>query len=724
MNTSHLCITPRTRTNARARRALCTALAALALCGGAAAQRFGVDPALSTLDIQGEVLGDSTATGLPGVPFILPAAPIAVCPLGPPAGPFLECQVLRATTSNYLPNFFDGVRVFNFGNLAGARVNDLDLLAPAYAIASFTGASGVDVSKRTLIAVWNAFQSSDTFSEGYLTRGCVEMRTAIAAELQQLRAGKPIFIRYEWSLSADGQTYHECPGHPLCGLGIWPAAFEDPEFAEGDLTIDIAGNGPGNVIPRFQVNSDAGLPGLVLNQRGVGALSFPSPPATLPINIAGDASARLEVAWPGNAFGGLSEDAVASMFFRLRLRLVCRYFNRDMATYMRRVPGGPNVPGPDYDFLIGQYEITNAEYSDFLNDAELDGGATPRGEFMSFAPSGDVTTQNGEPIVLLQPSLPASRLLYEPLAPLGTRYDVEDGFEDHPVVGVSWIGALKFCNWLTLEQGMPLSARCYTEGPSAADWRPVTISAADWAVRDLNQLERAALVTSYPGFRLPMDNLPIDQLGWISNQSNEFNEWHKASAYDPQAPPTSRSGPQGETLEPYHWIYGFGRDVLLPEDANYLGSTDPYDDDDAPVGFFNSATALTSGVATNDTDNPYQLYDMSGNVAEWGQDQVRTNARRSIRSGAFDGTPNTCATTHRQSRDAITALPQVGFRVLRVPGIPACPGDLNGDRMVDSADLGILLAAWQFSAGGDLDGDGDTDSADLGILLANWGRTC
>ncbi|MFO0838125.1 MAG: hypothetical protein U1D55_06320 [Phycisphaerae bacterium] len=54
----------------------------------------------------------------------------------------------------------------------------------------------------------------------------------------------------------------------------------------------------------------------------------------------------------------------------------------------------------------------------------------------------------------------------------------------------------------------------------------------------------------------------------------------------------------------------------------------------------------------------------------------------------------------------------------------ACPGDLNGNNVVDEQDLGTLLAAWQSGPGGDLDGDGDTDEADLGILLANWQRTC
>jgi len=53
-----------------------------------------------------------------------------------------------------------------------------------------------------------------------------------------------------------------------------------------------------------------------------------------------------------------------------------------------------------------------------------------------------------------------------------------------------------------------------------------------------------------------------------------------------------------------------------------------------------------------------------------------------------------------------------------------CPGDLNGDRVVNQADLGILLAAWESTVEGDLNCDGVADQPDLGILLANWGNVC
>src|SRR5262249_34011008 len=51
-----------------------------------------------------------------------------------------------------------------------------------------------------------------------------------------------------------------------------------------------------------------------------------------------------------------------------------------------------------------------------------------------------------------------------------------------------------------------------------------------------------------------------------------------------------------------------------------------------------------------------------------------------------------------------------------------CRSDLNRDGVVDGADLGLLLAAWDTDdACADSSGDGNVDGADLGLLLADWG---
>ncbi|HMN96053.1 MAG TPA: multiheme c-type cytochrome [Phycisphaerales bacterium] len=52
---------------------------------------------------------------------------------------------------------------------------------------------------------------------------------------------------------------------------------------------------------------------------------------------------------------------------------------------------------------------------------------------------------------------------------------------------------------------------------------------------------------------------------------------------------------------------------------------------------------------------------------------------------------------------------------------PTNPADLNGDGVVDGADLGLLLGAWGTPGPGDINGDGIVDGADLGLLLGAWG---
>lgn len=66
---------------------------------------------------------------------------------------------------------------------------------------------------------------------------------------------------------------------------------------------------------------------------------------------------------------------------------------------------------------------------------------------------------------------------------------------------------------------------------------------------------------------------------------------------------------------------------------------------------------------------------------------------------------------------------------LRFEIIP-CIGDLDGDGIVGTSDLTILLAAWgrcpapPTPCPADLDGDGQVGTSDLLLLLANWGPCC
>ena len=53
-----------------------------------------------------------------------------------------------------------------------------------------------------------------------------------------------------------------------------------------------------------------------------------------------------------------------------------------------------------------------------------------------------------------------------------------------------------------------------------------------------------------------------------------------------------------------------------------------------------------------------------------------------------------------------------------------CPGDIDGDRVIDSTDLAILLAGYGLTKEVDFDCDCDTDLEDLTFLLSRFGTAC
>ena len=62
------------------------------------------------------------------------------------------------------------------------------------------------------------------------------------------------------------------------------------------------------------------------------------------------------------------------------------------------------------------------------------------------------------------------------------------------------------------------------------------------------------------------------------------------------------------------------------------------------------------------------------------------------------------------------------FRPGSTGGCPTCQGDLDGNCIIDGADLSIILGEWgQTSGVADVNVDGIIDGVDLAIVLGNWG---
>ncbi len=341
------------------------------------------------------------------------------------------------------------------------------------------------------------------------------------------------------------------------------------------------------------------------------------------------------------------------------------------------VPAGG--AGPAHVFKVGKFEITNQQFAYFLNNAQVDAGVSGRGSNLVFQANGQVTTTDGT--MMFKP-FSSSRIVFVSSSPVGMKYTPEAGYSTHPIMHVSWIGALKFCNWLTIDQEIGEDQRVYTEGPTAADWHPVVISTEDWAVRDLNDAERQDLIENYLGYRLPMDNVG-ESFGWVGQQENPYNEWYKMAAYDPNAPNSVRSGPADETVSADHWFYGFGRDTITGNGANYLMSGDPFEfGGTTPTGYYNGSNGNTIN-----TSNPYQIHDLSGNVAEWMQDQALSTANHPIRGGSWGQMTTFLASTYRLYAATDFTSSEIGFRVVRMLPAPPMPnGDYNNDGLVNLVD--------------------------------------
>lgn len=93
---------------------------------------------------------------------------------------------------------------------------------------------------------------------------------------------------------------------------------------------------------------------------------------------------------------------------------------------------GGNSGAVAYTYKIGKFEVSNAEYTEFLNAADPNGANA-----LALYNSSMSSSSHGGIIQIVGQGIPA-----------GSNYLVKPGFANKPVVFVSLYDAMRFCNWL------------------------------------------------------------------------------------------------------------------------------------------------------------------------------------------------------------------------------------------------------------------------------------
>ncbi|MFC1734993.1 SUMF1/EgtB/PvdO family nonheme iron enzyme [Candidatus Hydrogenedentota bacterium] len=258
-------------------------------------------------------------------------------------------------------------------------------------------------------------------------------------------------------------------------------------------------------------------------------------------------------------------------------------------------------------YAIGKYEVTNREYADILKWA--------KGKGYIDSPDAITVTAYGQELLDLDSG--ECQIAYVSL-----RYvvDSRDGYsmEDHPVVDVTWYGAVAYCNWLSEVEGLD---PCY----NTTTWE------CDFAKN---------------GYRLPTEA-----------------EWERAAAWDGSK----------------HWIYEFQGDSLDSGRANYSNnnpkelSSIPYT---APIGYYDGSNS-----GTEYSVSPVGCYDMAGNVWEWCHDRhdatyydtspennptgPSIGSYRILRGGAWDSFRGNLRSAARYRNFPTETFYTYGFRLAR-----------------------------------------------------------
>jgi formylglycine-generating enzyme len=271
-------------------------------------------------------------------------------------------------------------------------------------------------------------------------------------------------------------------------------------------------------------------------------------------------------------------------------------------------PDANGLGSVPYTFQMGEFDVTAAQYTTFLNSVAA---ADPYG---LYNPSMGPTPGIGTPGITRS----------------GTAgnytYSVASGSANLPVNEVSWGDAARFCNWLA--NGQPITG---VENASSTEDGSYALKGA---VTD-GQLSTAT--------RSPSATFVIP---------NE-NEWYKAAYY------------KGGSTNAGYWLYPTQsnsppNNLLSMTGTNNANFTDPV------LGYTDPSTFLTPVGFFAGSPGPYGTFDMGGDVSQWHETLVNSPQR------VFRGGPYNLEVNYLESSSFFSGGPsgyeaETGFRIAEVP---------------------------------------------------------
>jgi formylglycine-generating enzyme required for sulfatase activity len=229
-----------------------------------------------------------------------------------------------------------------------------------------------------------------------------------------------------------------------------------------------------------------------------------------------------------------------------------------------------------YNFRIGKYEVTNAQYVGFLNGVDPTGANT-----LALYNTNMASTARGG-------------VLFDGGASGGSKYSVKPGRDNNPVVFVSWYDAIRFANWM--HNGMGSGG---------------TENGAYTLLGGTPTPSNGDSITRNPGARW-----------WLPSE----DEWYKAAYH------------KNEGVSSNYWDYPTSTNTVPYSDQPPgSGAPDPsntanFVKDDNTANRYDDGFAVTASPSFNDAHNyltdvgaytsatsPYGTSDQAGNVSEWNE---------------------------------------------------------------------------------------------------------